>query len=75
MPELLKLTQSLGYVVVFSGDSTGGREIASRGFAGQLFDLGAMNLPADDSDALLKILELARSLRITRRENGSLPVN
>jgi sulfate adenylyltransferase large subunit len=73
--ELLKLTQSLGYVVVFSGDSAGRREIASPGFTGQLFDLSAMNLPADDSDALLKILDLARSLQITRRENGALPVN
>jgi sulfate adenylyltransferase subunit 1 len=75
LPELLKLTQSLGYVVVFSGDSASGREIASRGFTGQVFDLDAVNLPADDSDALRKILGLARFLRITRKENGSLPVN
>jgi hypothetical protein len=34
-----------------------------------------MNLPADDSKALRKILGLARTLRITRSENGSLPVN
>jgi bifunctional enzyme CysN/CysC/sulfate adenylyltransferase subunit 1 len=75
LPELVKLTPSLGYVVVLSGESADGREIASRGFAGQVFDLNTMNLPADDSDALRKILELARSLRITRKENGSLPVN
>jgi hypothetical protein len=75
LPELLKLTQSLGYVVVFSVELADGREIASRGFPGQLFDLNAMNLPADDSDALRRILELARSLRISRKENGSLPVN
>jgi len=75
LPELLKLTQSLGYVVVFSGDSETGRETAPGGFAGQVFDLNAMNLPADDSKALRKILGLARTLRITRSENGSLPVN
>lgn len=75
LPELLRLTQSLGYVVVFSGDAVGGHETAPRGFAGQVFDLTAMNLSEDDSDALRKILGLARSLRITRSENGPLPVN
>jgi hypothetical protein len=34
-----------------------------------------MNLPADDSEALRKILGLARKLRITRSENGLPPVN
>jgi sulfate adenylyltransferase subunit 1 len=76
LPELLKLTQSLGYVVVVSGESAdGGETAATRGFTGQVFDLDAINLPADDSDALRKILELARCLRITQKENGSLPVN
>jgi hypothetical protein len=40
-----------------------------------VFDLDAIDLPADDSDALRRILELARSLRITQKENGSRPVN
>ena len=75
LPELLKLTESLGYVVIFSGDSAAGRETASRGLAGQVFDLDVMNLPADDSEALRKILGLARKLRITRSENGLPPVN
>ena len=75
LSELLQLTRSLGYVVVLSGDSAGGGEAALRCFANQVFDLDAMNLPADDSDALHKIFERSRSLRITRKENGSLPVN
>jgi sulfate adenylyltransferase large subunit len=75
LPELLKLTESLGYVVIFSGDSAAGRETGSRGLAGQVFDLDAINLPADDSEALRKILGLARKLRITRSENGLPPVN
>jgi sulfate adenylyltransferase subunit 1 len=74
---LLKVTHSAGLVVIYSFGSLGREETLALGTLPQdhCFDLGALDLPADDDAAVRQVLALVRSLQIRERSINPKKVN